>query len=159
MRFINNGPNITIIFHSWFTWLPSYRSAWILSWLYLAVCFFSVLAIFFDLTVLLVSWLPFWLIWLVVFLASWLPSSPASYISLAAWGRYPIDLYCGWLNRYCKNMCQNVHCYKALEATRDTLLVEASPYNTLWGDNLMRLGVDTPLTCSVWHNRYCKNSV
>ncbi len=98
-------------FHGWFNLLPSYRSAWILSWLYLDVCFFSVLAIFSDLTILLVSWLPFWLIWLVVllapllgchsstawmpswsyllsclygsfmlyaFLASWLPSSPAS---------------------------------------------------------------------------------
>ncbi len=33
-------------------------------------------------------------------------------------------------------LSQNVHCFKAQEATNDTVLVEASPYDKLWGAGL-----------------------
>ncbi len=31
---------------------------------------------------------------------------------------------------------QNLHCFKALEATHDTVLFEASHHNTFWGAGL-----------------------
>ena len=37
---------------------------------------------------------------------------------------------------------QNTHCYKALEATNETILVEASQYDSLWGVGLSQKNPD-----------------
>ncbi len=53
---------------------------------------------------------------------------------------------------------QNVHCFKALEATNDTILVEVSPYDTFWGAGLSVKDTDLA-NMQMWKGKYLMGEI